>query len=72
MGMDDDSKDFLVRIVQTISMIVLWMMVNIYVGVYKNYAFFEGSPNWTNLLYYAVCLITLALLIRYIIRKWDL
>ncbi|MCX6313340.1 MAG: hypothetical protein NTX08_01245 [Sphingobacteriales bacterium] len=72
MGMDDDSKDFLVRIVQTISMIVLWMMVNIYVGVYKNYAFFEGSPNWTNLLYYAVFLITLALLIRYIIRKWNL
>ena len=72
MGMDDDSKDFLVRIVHTISMIVLWMMVNIYVGVYKNYAFFEGSPNWTNLLYYAVFLITLALLIRYIIRKWNL
>jgi hypothetical protein len=72
MGMDDDSKDFLVRIVQTISMIVLWMMVNIYVGIYKNYAFFEGSPNWTHLLYYAVSLITLALLIRLIIRKWNL
>ena len=57
---------------QTISLVLLWMLVNVFIGIYKNYAFFENHPNWTNYLYYAFFLITLILLIIHLLRKWKL
>ena len=72
MGMESETKDFLIRIMQTISLVLLWMLVNVFIGIYKNYAFFEDHPNWTNCLYYAFFLITLVLLIVHLVRKWKL
>ena len=70
--MEDETRDFLVRIMQTISLALVWMLVNVYIGIYKDYAFFEDHPNWTNYLYYAFALITLVLLLRHLWRKWKL
>lgn len=72
MGMEDDTRAFLIRIVQTVSIVLLWMMVNVFIGIYKNYAFFEDRPGWANYLYYAFFLISLAALIFHLIRKWKL
>ena len=70
--MEDETREFLVRIMQTISLALVWMLVNVYIGIYKDYAFFEDHPNWTNYLYYAFALITLVLLLRHLWRKWKL
>ena len=72
MGMEDDTKAFLIRILQTVSIVLLWMMVNVFIGIYKNYAFFEGRPNWANYLYYAFFLISLTALLIHLKRKWKL
>ena len=72
MGMEDDTRAFLVRIMQTISIVLLWMMVNVFIGVYKDYAFFEKRLNWTNYLYYVFFLISLVALIIHLKRKWKL
>ena len=72
MGMEDETKNFLVRIVQTISLVLIWMLLNVYIGIYKEYAFFEDRPNWTNYLFYSLSLITLVLLLRHLWRKWKL
>lgn len=72
MGMEDETRDFLVKILQTISVVLLWMLANVFAGVYKNLGFFEGKPHWYNYVYYVVFLITLVLLIRYIRKKWEL
>lgn len=72
MGMEDDTKAFLIRILQTVSIVLLWMMVNVFIGIYKNYAFFEARPNWTNYLYYAFFLISLTALLIHLKRKWKL
>ena len=72
MGMEDETRDFLVRILQTISIVLVWMLVNVFVGIYKNYAFFDNRPTWANYLYYAFFLISLALLLRHLWRKWKL
>lgn len=39
MGMEDETRAFLVTILQTISIVLLWMMVNVFIGIYKGYAF---------------------------------
>lgn len=72
MGMEDDTRAFLVRIMQTVSIVLLWMMVNVFIGIYKNYAFFENHPNWTNYVYYTFFLISLVALIIHLKRKWKL
>jgi len=72
MGMEDDTRDFLVRIMQTVSIVLLWMMVNVFIGIYKSYAFFEERPDWTNYIYYAFFLVSLIVLIIHLKRKWKL
>ena len=72
MGMEDETKNFLVRIVQTISLVLIWMLLNVYFGIYKEYAFFEDRLNWTNYLFYSLSLISLVLLLRHLWRKWKL
>jgi hypothetical protein len=72
MGMEDETKNFLVRIIQTISLVLIWMLLNVYFGIYKDYAFFEDRPNWINYLFYFLSLISLVLLLRHLWRKWKL
>ena len=72
MGMEDDTKAFLVRIMQTVSIVLVWMMVNVFIGIYKNYAFFEDRPDWKNYLYYVFFLASLTALIIHLKRKWKL
>jgi hypothetical protein len=72
MGMESETKEFLVRITQTLSLVMLWMLVNVYLGIYKDYGFFENHPNWTNYLFYAFSLLSLAVLLIYLWRKWKL
>lgn len=72
MGMEDDTRAFLVLIINTIALILIWMIANVLVGIYMGYAFFEGSPGWKNILYYIVTIITFILIVRRLRRQWDL
>ena len=70
--MEDEIREFLIKILQTISIVLLWMMANVFFGFYKDYAFFENHPNWTNYLYYFLSATSLVLLIIHLRRKWRL
>ncbi len=72
MGMEDETRAFLVKILQTISIVLLWMMLNVFAGLYKGLAFFEDSPQWYNYLYYVFFIATLVALIIHLKRKWKL
>ena len=72
MGIEKDTKEFLLRIIQTISIVALWMLVNTFIGIYKDYAFFENRPNWTNYLYYLFLVGSFIALLIYLRRKWKL
>lgn len=72
MSNEEDPKIFLLRIVNTLAIVLLWMIVNIFIGLYLNYAFFEDVPNWKNYAYYAFLLISLIFLVIHLKRKWKL
>lgn len=72
MGMENETRDFLVLIANTISKVLLWMMVNVFVGIYLGYGFFEGKPDWTNIVYYLFCLVSLLFLINHLKKAWNL
>jgi hypothetical protein len=72
MGMEEDTKAFLLRIVNTLSYVLIWMILNLFLGIYKNMAFFEDRPGWKNYLFYSIFLVSLFFLLKYLKRKWEL
>lgn len=68
--MEDETREFFVLIANTISLVLLWMLVNVFVGLYKGLAFFEDLPNWKNYLYYTWFLLSLFFLVRHVKKKW--
>ena len=71
MGIENDTKYFLITIVQTVSLVVLWMMLNVVLGIWFGFGLFEGSPSLKNYLYYACFLISLYFLIGHLRKKWQ-
>lgn len=69
--MEQDTKEFLLRIVQTISMAMLWLLLNMTIGIYFDLAFFVNKPTIGNYIFYVWFLLTLALLLFYFRKKWK-
>lgn len=72
MGMEDETRGFLVLIANTIALILIWMIANVLVGIYFNLAFFEGHPTVWNIIYYVLSLTALIFIIRRLKQKWEL
>jgi hypothetical protein len=72
MYMDDETRAFLVMILNTIAIVLLWMVANVFFGIYKGLAFFNNVPNWKNYVYYLFLVASLIFLIIHLKRKWKL
>ncbi len=70
-GMEREVQEFLKRIAQTVSVSLLFFLLHMTVGIYFNWAFFEGSPRIGNIIYYLVFLASLAGLIYFYYRLWK-
>ena len=70
-GMEPEVQEFLKRIAQTVSVSLLFFLFHMTVGLYLNWAFFEGSPRTGNIIYYLIFLITLAGLIYFYYWLWK-
>lgn len=71
MGIENDAKNFLVVIVQTVSSIILWFLVNILLGIYLQYGMFSGTPTWYNILYYLFFATGCFFLFKYFKKRWQ-
>jgi ABC-type glycerol-3-phosphate transport system permease component len=71
MGMEDDSREFFARILNSIAVVLIWMILCVFLGIYKNYGFFDTAPNWKNYLFYFFFIAGLLFVIRYLYKKWK-
>lgn len=71
MGMEDDTRLFLVTIMQTVSLLILWLLTNIFLGLYLKLGLFENTPSLTNFIYYIVFLTGCFFLFKHIKKKWS-
>ncbi len=71
MGIENDAKNFLVVIVQTVSSLILWFLVNILLGIYLQYGMFKGTPSFFNILYYLFFAVGCFLLFKYFQKRWK-
>lgn len=69
--MEPDIKSYLSKILSSISMTLLWLLINSTVGIGLNYAFFEKKPSPANYIFYAWFLLSLFLLVLYLRKKWK-
>ena len=71
MGMEPDVRAFLIRIVQSLSMAMVWLLVNMTLGIYFELGFFENTPSLWNYIFYVWFLGSLVLLLLYFRKKWK-
>ncbi len=70
MGMEEETRNFLVLIMQTASSIILWLLTNIFFGIYLKYGLFESTPSITNIIYYIIFLTGCFFLFKYFKKRW--
>jgi hypothetical protein len=71
MGMEEETRNFLVLIMQTASSIILWLLSNIFFGIYLKYGLFENSPSIINITYYIIFTIGSFFLFKYFKKRWK-
>jgi len=70
--MEPDIKNFLSKVLSSLSVSLLWLLVNSTVGIGFNFGFFENKPSLGNYIFYTWFLISLYFLVVYLIKKWKL
>lgn len=68
---EPEAAAFLKRVMQTVSVTLLFLLLHMTVGIYFNWAFFEGNIRIGNVIYYIVFLSSLAILIYFYYRLWK-
>jgi hypothetical protein len=69
--MEPEVKSFLSKISTSLSVGLLWLLINTTIGIGFNFAFFEDKPTTGNYIFYAWFLISLYLLIVFYRKKWK-
>lgn len=69
--MEPEVREYLKRILNTISVGLLWMLINSTAGIMFGYAFTNGHLHTGNIIFYAWFVISLAFFIRYIVKLWS-
>jgi hypothetical protein len=70
-GMESDTKDFLKKIVQSIFLGLLWLGLNMTMGIYNGLLFFEGAITAGNIFYYLFLVASFLALIRFYWVTWK-
>lgn len=71
MGMEQDTKEFFALILNSIVLVFVWMMFNVFFGLWWGYAFFDAAPTWKNYLYYTISIAGLVWVIIRLYHKWK-
>lgn len=69
--MEPEIREFFRRLSASIGLCILWIAVNMVIGVKYGYAFFEKSLHWGNILFYIWVTLSFAALIFIYTRIWK-
>lgn len=72
MGMEDETRAFFIRIANSVALLVLWMLVGVFAGIYFKLAFFKGWPAPGNIIFYIIFLVSLYFILKHLKKKWQL
>ena len=70
-GIEPEVRDFLKRVLQTVSTGMLFLLVNMTFGLYFNWAFYEQQITLGNIIYYCFFISSFTALLYYYHRLWK-
>jgi hypothetical protein len=69
--MEPEVREFFKRIVMSLSLLILWMMINLTLGIKLNFAFIETKIRWYNITFYVWLMASLTVLIWLFLKIWQ-
>jgi len=69
--MEEDIRDFFKRIVKTVSLLLLWLLIFLGMGIYNKWAIPENGMHWPNYLFYIIALVSGFFLFRHLKQVWS-
>jgi hypothetical protein len=69
--LEPEIKKFLKAIVQSMSIVLLWMLLNTFFGIKMGLIFFENGFTIWNGVYYGALLLSFGFILRYLIQMWK-
>lgn len=69
--MEPDVSAFLARIAKSISLVLLWMLINTLFGIKKGYFFIDEKVGAGHIIFYVWFVVSLVSLMWYIIKIWK-
>lgn len=69
--MEPGVKKYLLRIVNTLSLGLLWLALNSTIGIMYDYAFIHDHVETGNILFYAFFLLSLGAYLWWVIHVWN-
>lgn len=69
--MEPEVRDFLLKIVKSLSIAVLWMLINMTLGIFFDFGFVHSSVSVVNIVFYVFFLSTLVALVWYLLKLWK-
>ena len=70
-GWDPDVKEFLLKILNSISLVLLWLIACATAGLYFQLGYTNGKPVVYTIIFYVVMAVTLLLLLRQLYKNWK-
>jgi len=69
--MEPDARELLVKVSKSLGTGLIWLMVNMTLGIYMGWLFFGDHMTTGNFVFYGFMIISLGGLIWYQIRIWK-
>ncbi len=70
-GMEPDIKKYLAKLLNSMSVVLLWLLINALSGIYLEWAFFDERISLVNIIFYVWFLASFVFLIYYLYKKWK-
>lgn len=70
-GWDPEVKRFFLKILNTISWGLIWILLAATFGLYLGWAYNSGRPVYTHIIYYLCMPVSLFFVVRHIYRLWK-
>ena len=71
-GMEPDIKKYLAKILNSMSVVLLWLLINALLGIYLEWAFFDDGIGLVNIIFYIWFLASFVFIVYYLYKKWKL
>lgn len=70
-GMEPDIKKYLAKLLNSMSIVLIWLLINAMLGIYLEWAFFNDGIQLVNIIFYIWFLASFIFLLYYLYKQWK-